>query len=101
MKVIIRPVVRVWYKLPYTLGASTSIAVSTSGNGVKEEERKANTRPKKRATSSSFDVSDRSWEFCTTKQLMPWPQFELGSQDTFSIPATEVRLQQLFDGHYY
>jgi hypothetical protein len=51
---------------------------------------------RKNATASGGSVqspliTDRSWE-CSIymKCLMPWPHFELGSQDFYSIQATEV-----------
>ncbi|XP_035708877.1 uncharacterized protein LOC118436042 [Folsomia candida] len=42
-----------------------------------------------RGKSVLLDLAERPWEYCTSKRLMPWPHFELGSQDVFSIQATE------------
>jgi len=51
--------------------------------------RKVNSNSK--GLSSSLGLAELPWE-CSIhmKCLMPWPHFELGSQDIVSIPATEV-----------
>lgn len=64
------------------------------GNGVEEVSGRFRRVPSAsgggRGKSVLLDLADRPWEYSTSKRLMICPHFELGSQDPFSIHATEV-----------